>query len=468
MLSPLSIIPNSNDMALKIFYFLLLVAFLRALVANISMGAILLWLRRFASVEKNSEKHFFVVIPVLREQKVISETVHHFLRSDYPKDKLDILIVTTERELADDSVKAMSETTLDVVEKLKKEAQDNFGREIVQSIHYPDPKGKMVDQLNFAFKHILGLGFTPQTFFVAIYNADSRPHRETFSNVSALAKNEGRVFQQSALFLDNWEAIGRDKPFFEAKYLQANAILQSRWTLAHEMPRFFRQSYFLKRWKRRVFLSHCVGHGLFLRGDLLEEVGSMPEGTLTEDLFFGFVLSLLGEPIQPVPVLEVAETPADFFEALKQKYVWFFGPFDHFHYSRYFSERYQGRASWLLRQWFVFQGVLPAFAWAFQGWIFLYLFVYPLISGNYGLLWLSFTVFLFHSPLSYVLMLWNSRFLFRMCSKAVDIHWQEKLWSIFFSFPAVVLHSLPPMASVYAKVRQELTGREPKKPKTER
>ena len=52
--------------------------------------------------------------------------------------------------------------------------------------------------------------------------------------------------------------------------------------------------------------------------------------------------------------------------------------------------------------------------------------------------------------------------------QSVDIHWQEKLWSIFFSFPAVVLHSLPPMASVYAKVQQELTGREPKKSKTER
>ncbi len=455
-----------------LFFLLLTITFIRASIANVSMVLMLFWLKRsLLSVGKNTKKRFIIIIPVLREQRIIRKTVNHFLNTDYPKDKLTLLIVTTEREFAQSKQdEVTSETTITVVDRLKKEANEAYGKEIVQSIHYPGVQGKMVDQLNYAFDHVLE--FFPsdkKNLFVAIYNADSKPNKKTFAVVSEISsQNNGRVFQQSALFFDNWHQIGKSKSFFEAKYLQANAVLQSRWTLAHEMPRFFRQSYFLKRWRMRMFLSHCVGHGLFLRGDLLEETRKMPTGTLTEDLFFGYVLSLLGESIRPIPVIEMAETPSTFLDSLKQKYVWFFGPLDHFHYDRYFSLHYPDKASGFLRKWFVMQGIMPAFIWMIQGWIFLYLFLYPGISGQYHFLWLSLTVFLFHSPLSYGIMLANYSFLARACSKKDRIRWTEQLWCLLFAFPAVVIHGMPPLVSVYAKTKQYLIGKEPHKPKTER
>jgi hypothetical protein len=391
------------------------------LIANISLLLVLSWLKKYSLlIDGNVEKHFVVVIPVLREQKVIGGTIRHFLGADYPKDKLTLLIVTTEREFSEGKQRDdVGETTMKVVEKLKQEMKVLYGRDVVQSIHYPDAQGKMVDQLNYAFDFILK--YFPakrDELFVAVYNADSRPNQKTFSCISNLSKlNGGRVFQQSALFFDNWHKIEKERNFLEAKYLQANATLQSRWTLAHEMPRFFRQSYFLRRWGKRIFLSHCVGHGLFLRGDLIESVRKMPTGTVTEDLFFGYILSLLGEPIQPVPVMEMAESPSTLKEALKQKYVWFFGPLDHFHYARYFAAHYPNKANSFLRKWFSFQGVAPAFIWAVQGWIFLYLFLYPVMSGQWYLLWFSSGVFLLYGPLSYGIMLRDYSFLACMCSK---------------------------------------------------
>lgn len=436
------------------------------------MVLVLSWLKRFSqSVCSNTEKKFVIVIPVLREQKVIKKTIEHLLNVNYPKDKLIILIVTTEREFAelkrDDNI---SETTIEVVEKLKKELNGMYDREIIQSIHYPSPKGKMVDQINHAFDYILkSFPLNRKDLFVAIYNADSKPNRETFVSVSELAaQNDGRVFQQSAIFLDNWHQIEESRGFLEAKYLQTNAILQSRWTLSHEIPRFFRQSYFLKQLGRRVFLSHCVGHGLFLRGDLIEDIGRMPTGTLTEDLFFGYVLSLLGEPILPIPVMEIAETPGTFFDTLKQKYVWFFGPLDHFHYDQYFLLYYPDKANGFLRKWFVLQGIVPAVIWILQGWILLYLFLYPVISGQYHLLWFSLVIFLFYGPLSYGIILMNYSFLTQVCSKQDKIQWTEQLWCLLFSFPVIVIHSMPPLATIYAKIQQYFVGKEPSKPKTER
>lgn len=455
-----------------LFFFLLSITLIRAVIANVSMVLVLSWLKKsLLLVGRNTEKHFVIVIPVLREQKVIRETIHHFLNADYPKDKLTLLIVTTEREFAESQqTEAVGETTMSVVERLKKEVNEMYGQELVRSIHYPDVQGKMVDQLNYAFDHILGLFLSDRkNLFVAVYNADSKPNQETFASVSKLSsQNGGRVFQQSAIFFDNWHQIEKSRGFFEAKYLQTNAILQSRWTLAHEMPRFFRQSYFLKRWGKRIFLSHCVGHGLFLRGDLIEEVRKMPTGTLTEDLFFGYVLSLLGEPIQPIPVMEMAETPSTFSEALKQKYVWFFGPLDHFYYDRYFSLHYPDEASGFLRKWFAIQGIAPALIWMLQGWVFLFLFLYPTISGQYHFLWFSLVVFLFHSPFSYGIILANYSFLARACSKQDKIGWAEQFWCLLFTFSTAVIHSMPPLVSVYAKTKQYLTGREPHKPKTER
>lgn len=455
-----------------LFFFLITITLIRASIANVSMLWVISWLKTsLLTIDKNTEKHFIIVIPVLREQKVIRETVNHFLNADYPKDKLTLLVVTTEREFVQSSQnETRSETTMVVVDRLKSEVNEKYGQEIIQSIHYSDAQGKMVDQLNYAFDYILEFfSFDRKNLFVAIYNADSKPNKQTFSAISKFSnQSNGRVFQQSALFFDNWHQIENSRGFFERKYLQANAVLQSRWTLAHEIPRFFRQSYFLKRWKRRMFLSHCVGHGLFLRGDLIKEIRKMPTGTVTEDLFFGYVLSLLSEPIQSVPVMEMAETPSAFSEALKQKYVWFFGPLDHFHYDRYFSLHYPSSANGLLRKWFAIQGIAPAFIWMLQGWVFLYLFLYPVISEQYHFLWFSLAVFLFYGPLSYGIVLANYSFLARACSKQDKIGYVEQFWCLLFILPTVVIHSMPPLISVCAKIKQYLTGREPYKPKTER
>lgn len=63
-----------------------------------------------------------------------------------------------------------------------------------------------------------------------------------------------------------------------------------RWRLVREIPRLRRQARQARtgrvRWPR---LAHCVGHGLFVRGDEFLAWGGLPTETMNEDLAFGYL-----------------------------------------------------------------------------------------------------------------------------------------------------------------------------------
>jgi hypothetical protein len=102
------------------------------------------------------------------------------------------------------------------------------------------------------------------------------------------------------------------------------ALLQTRWTLAREIPRLRAQARQARAggtcWPR---LGHCVGHGLFVRGDIWQQLDGLPTATMNEDLAFGYMLSDVGIPIDPLPVVEHAEAPDTPRAVLRQARQWF-------------------------------------------------------------------------------------------------------------------------------------------------
>lgn len=454
-----------------IFFFVISIIFIRSLTANISILVALIWLKR-GRIKKFHPKHeYTIIIPVLREQKVIRNTIEHFLRMNYPLRKVNILIVSTEKEnLESKRLNGSSKTTIEIVKSLEKSINKKYSFCIVKHIHYPRTDGKKIDQINYSFKYFLNnnKGKDWSKLFVGVYDADSKPNYNTLGLVSMYSTQYNRkVFQQSAIFFENFKEMNFGNNFISEAILKANCLLQTRWTIAYEIPRIIKQSFFINKLSRRVFLSHSVGHGLFLRGDLVREIKQMPSGTMNEDLFFGYTLSLLKVSINPLPVLESAEMPNGLSSSLKQKYVWFFGPLDHFSYERLFNQLYPGKANWILRKWFLFQGIIPALAWLSSGWLFLFSFVYPINTRQYQLLYFSFGAFLLYL-IGYVLVMINYNFLNKLCSKNKKLIFRDFVWTIIATPIIIFIHSIPPIAVLYSKIMYIFIGKEPNKPKTER
>ncbi|MGH3253161.1 MAG: glycosyltransferase, partial [Trebonia sp.] len=69
--------------------------------------------------------------------------------------------------------------------------------------------------------------------------------------------------------------------------------------------------------------AHCVGHGLIIRADLFAELGGLPESTGNEDLALGYLACAAGVPIDPLPLLEEADTPVTLGSWLSQARQWF-------------------------------------------------------------------------------------------------------------------------------------------------
>ena len=199
----------------------------------------------------------------------------------------------------------------------------------------------------------------------------------------------------------------------------------------------------------------------------MRELRRLPAETLTEDLFIGFVLSLLGEPIHPVPVFESATMPHSLASTLLQKYVWFYGPMDHITYARVFLKSNPERASLWLVSWFALKGLIPAVAWLFSGWMVLFVIGFTVFSGTIWTIALSASALLLYLS-TFGLTICRYALRNEMTGKRQFVRKSEGIMVFLFLIPIFVLHSLPPLLSVVTKIRSIVTRIRPFKPKTER
>jgi len=273
-----------------------------------------------------------VVVPVLNEKRNIEKTIKYMFSFDYPQDKLNFLIITTEKE----KIQKKKYDTIDIVNEIS-----NIYKK-VKWLHYPYTTGCKSDQLNFAIDNFQRLypDKNPENTFFVIYDADSMPNLKTlkiFSLVFTRYK-KANVFQQSAIFLKNFDEF-EGKDWFSRYFLKIAALNQTKFTLAHEIPRIRR----LKRSKYfidKITYAHCVGHGLFIRVSFLKKL-KFPENYYPEDLFYGFILNAIGEPIIPLPVLDHSDTPRTISDVFKQKASWFYGLLQINIYIRFVKEHFE-------------------------------------------------------------------------------------------------------------------------------
>ncbi|MEK7103160.1 MAG: glycosyltransferase family 2 protein, partial [Patescibacteria group bacterium] len=269
--------------------------------------------------------------------------------------------------------------------------------ENIRMIDYPYTDGSMAHQLNYACNEIVQ-EYDPQKTFVLVYNADSIVSNNLISHIVSFQKKYpyARVIQQSALFFSNFSEFGSG---LRKYFLQAIALLQSRWTLAHELPRLLNQQ--VTKIGAYIEGAHVVGHGLCIRLDTLKRVGYFPTTVINEYLPLGYLLRLSGETIYPLPVLENAQSPSSIKSMFNQYRVWFYGAISYPLYLRNaFKQPEFSKVKAIL---WAGRYMVRAGIWLGLSFIWVFLLTFPFIVGNHWLLLSSLGVFIVYTPLNFLI-----------------------------------------------------------------
>ncbi|MBI2357004.1 hypothetical protein HYV12_03085 [Candidatus Dojkabacteria bacterium] len=265
----------------------------------------------------------------------------------------------------------------------------------VEILKYPKIKGVMAHQLNYACAYIRKK-YSGQNNMICIYNADSviqKNHLEILQNIS------GNTIQQSSLFLKNFQEPSGS---LRKAFLKGNGMLQSRWTLAHEIPRIHSQR------KSNILnfleLFHVVRHGLAIDLETLEKVGDFPTKFFNEDLPLGYMLRVNNEFVDIYPSLENADTPSTIKGVFTQYRTWFYGVAYYPKYYTYALKSFNLSPKYKIYAFFwATRGVLRSVQWLLTSFYWVFIFLYPILISDLKLFSIAFSSFLFYSLLSWVL-----------------------------------------------------------------
>lgn len=501
-----------------IYYFLIIYALYRAIRGNIRTVSSIRWIiheqnkinNAHLATTSDGNYKYVILIPVLREQEVIKSTFNTFASLD---GEYEIVFITTQKEdfqerlnynkllglkgrlLKTSSLNTFLELTSGLFpksdastlfEQLKELEEDkrwptienSFKSKIhtrdlikdliathnvdnVRIIDYPSTKGAMAHQLNFACKEIAKTHDSSETF-ILVYNADSQVPKDLIVFIQKYIQYypNAKIIQQSSLFTQNYNNYHG----LNGSFLQAIALLQCRWTLAHELPRILSQY----RSKLGAFTegAHVVGHGLCARLDSLFQVGYFPTSSINEDLPLGYLLRLNGEIIYPLPLLENSQNPSTIKSMFTQYETWFYG---HLYYPAYVLNALTNpdyskihAIIWGVR--YIIRGIF----WLALSFVWLFLFIFPLLSRNYTMLAVSITVFIIYAPLNFiiqkVIINKNIRTIFHDNHQGIKL----SLLVCLMSIPAYLTHSFGPVLATAKLLKQIFFKQEIIKNKTER
>lgn len=329
--------------------------------------------------QPSPQPEFVILMPMLREDRVVREACEHLLRAVKDGVDLQVVIATTQREdlerreaLADLRAAASGHvprdldralvralvptahapfrraleagrqgeamgllaasqrpTTAEAAVDVVAELNASLGREVFHHATAPaDATGK-VGQLNAALRWWSAGhgGKRGAPVYVGVYDADSKPDPAAFQTMAQVIGAEtstGRplpeIFQQVSCYCRGMGALRG----MRAALRLSDAIAQTRWALGFEYDLFRRYTRQAASGRLRP-LAYCIGHGCFVSLDFLERIDGFPTLSPNDDLALGYQASLLGAQVRPVPALDYCDVAPDSLSSVRQSRFWFHG-----------------------------------------------------------------------------------------------------------------------------------------------
>ena len=242
------------------------------------------------------DSNIYILLPVYKEEKIASIMIDRFNKLS-KETKVKVIIIATKKEKDNKTYNIINK-------KIKKEGIKN-----IILIKCDKDNGTMATQLNYGIKYIKKID--KSNFIIGVYNADSLITPEHINFVRNNISNKRCI--QSYSYFD-----------YSKNILLNNAISwQNRWSYIFEAGRCN-----FKLNKNFIFknMNYVIGHGLYLKKEVIKEVGYFPEDTINEDAFLGVLLNYKNYDLIPMPFLEKADFAPSIKIYIKQQSVWFNGP----------------------------------------------------------------------------------------------------------------------------------------------
>ncbi|MGD0070174.1 MAG: glycosyltransferase family 2 protein [Candidatus Bathyarchaeia archaeon] len=240
--------------------------------------------KRSPSDGKNEEfPKFSIIVPTKDEEAVIGRCLNGLQDVDYPKDKMEIIVV--DGNSTDSTCKICSEFSAKYPQ-------------IFKIINEKESKGKPA-ALNLALPYVTGE-------IVGVFDADSVPEKEVLRKVASYFNDKQVMAVQ-----------GRTTSLNEKTNILTRVI-------AMEEKAWF-QALLSGREKLQLFVP-LNGTCQFIRRDVLEELGGWNETSLTEDVELALRLVEKNHLIKYAPdVCSGQETPNGLGDLVKQRVRWYRG-----------------------------------------------------------------------------------------------------------------------------------------------
>jgi cellulose synthase/poly-beta-1,6-N-acetylglucosamine synthase-like glycosyltransferase len=369
----------------KIVFLFSLIALFRSLraLSKVWVSKKFLQTRNLQIEVPKENKNFYIVIPVLREQNIIHETLDYYLgiyQANYENIKLDVVVTGTGKEvieketnkqyladifnmciegtskaklkkafvgiLSDYTIDSMLEfgkeitpsiildlfnsqaSSADVFNQWIEEKESILKRENHISYRYlecPELNGNRTSQINYAFD-VLRREMKENDIFV-IYDADSHPQEYSFYDV---ASRELECGQQPLHYLDAANRLAHER---KDPVVVANALYQSCWTIIKEIPNFMGYMRHIEHLKKENNNNHVqyknsvymFGHGEFMTVGFLDKIQGLPKDVITDGMQLGYRLSLINQPVQLLSTFCSDDVPNTVPSLITQHSRWFAG-----------------------------------------------------------------------------------------------------------------------------------------------
>ncbi len=239
--------------------------------------------KRPSSNYENEEPKISIIVPTKNEEAVIGRCLYSLVDLDYPKDKLEIIVV--DGNSADGTCRVCSDFSAKYPGTFK-------------IVHEKESKGKPA-ALNLALTHVTGE-------IVGVFDADSVPEKDVFRKVASYFGDKKLIAVQ-----------GRTTSLNEKKNILTRVV-------SSEEKAWF-QALLCGREKLQLFVP-LNGSCQFIRTNVLKELGGWDETSLTEDV--ELALRLVEKKYAIKYAHDVCcgqETPNSLRDLIKQRVRWYRG-----------------------------------------------------------------------------------------------------------------------------------------------